>query len=64
MYRYRVKYKGNGQETPWSRPIEVMTTKKPPSAEDLHKAVKKDDLEMVKSLLQGWRFFYSKSLIS
>ena len=53
MYRYRVKYKGNGRETPWSRPVEVMTTKKPPSAEDLHKAVAKNDINAVKALLQG-----------
>jgi len=52
MYRYRIKYKGNGKETPWSRPVEVMTTKKPPSAEDLHKAVLKNDLEAVQSLLE------------
>lgn len=53
LYRYRIKYKSSGKETPWSRPVEVMTTKKPPSAEDLHKAVARDDSEAVLKLLGG-----------
>lgn len=53
MYRYRIKYKSAGKESPWSRSVEVMTTKKPPSAEDLHKAVARDDLEAVSKLLDG-----------
>lgn len=53
LYRYRIKYKGDAQETPWSRPVEVCTTKKPPSAEDLHKAVLNNDLETCKALLRG-----------
>lgn len=51
MYRYRIKYKSAGKESPWSRSVEVMTTKKPPSADDLHKAVARDDLEAVSNLL-------------
>ena len=57
MYRYRIKFKGTEKETPWSRPVEVMTTKKPPSAEDLHKAVSRDDFEAVSKLLTGRNCF-------
>lgn len=52
MYRYRIKYKGDGQETPWSRPTEVMTTKKPPSADDLQKAINNKDMEKVQTLVE------------
>ena len=59
MYRYRIKYKCSGKESPWSRPVEVMTIKKPPSADDLHKAVSRDDIDSVSKLLEGKFLDYS-----
>ncbi|XP_057297550.1 fibronectin type 3 and ankyrin repeat domains protein 1-like [Hydractinia symbiolongicarpus] len=52
LYRYRIKYKFDNYETPYSRPVEVATTKKPPSGDDLHRAVQKNDIKSVVKLLQ------------
>ena len=44
---------GNGgQEGGWSEPITVCTANEPPSGAELHKAVSKQELEKVRSILE------------
>jgi len=50
-YRYRIKYKLGSDESAWSGSVAVTTTKKPPSSEDLNKAVLQNDKAKVKLLL-------------
>ena len=52
-YRYRLKVINDFGSSPFSSCIEVTTTKKPPSSEDLHKAVNRNDIKIVTNLLQG-----------
>lgn len=52
-YRYRLRASNDFGQSPWSAPVEVSTTKKPASSEDLHRFVGRNDVEGVKNLLAG-----------
>ncbi len=52
-YRYRLRATNDFGQSPWSAPVEVSTTKKPASSEDLNKAVSRNDVEVVNHLLTG-----------
>ena len=52
-YRYRLRAANDNGASPWSAAIEVTTTKKPPSSEDLHKATNRNDIEAVERLIKG-----------
>eukprot|EP00794_Sanderia_malayensis_P016795 gene16795-18490_t len=50
-YRYRLRASNDEGESAWSAPVEVTTTKKPVSSEDLHKAIARHDTESLDKLL-------------
>jgi len=51
MYRYRVRAINEFGESEWSPCVEVTTTKKPASSEDLQKAVNQNDIKKAVKLL-------------
>ena len=53
MYRYRVRAINEFGESEWSPCVEVTTTKKPASSEDLQKAVNQNDIKKAVKLLGG-----------
>lgn len=53
QYRYRLKCMNDFGSSAWSAVVNVSTTKKPQTSEDLQRAVTKGDVETVKNILPG-----------
>lgn len=52
QYKYRLRAINDVGPGPWSPVVTVATTRQPKSSENLHKALRRGDIEMVQSILQ------------